>query len=51
MSWLACGCYDKSFILQKTASAVVILIQMERKGSLSEKIVKDVAEVMLFNSF
>jgi hypothetical protein len=52
MSWLACGCYDKLFIClqkknfcKKTAFVFVILIQMERKGSLFEKIAKDVEDV------
>jgi hypothetical protein len=56
MNWLSCGCFDKLFVclqqicylkksLQKTASALVILIEMERKSSLPEKIAKDVEEV------
>jgi uncharacterized membrane protein len=56
MNWLPCGCYDKLFVclqqiyylrkkLQKTASALFVLIEMERKSSLPEKIAKDVEEV------
>jgi hypothetical protein len=54
MKWLPCGCYDKLFVCwfttnllfeKKTASALVNLIEMERKSSLPEKFAKDVEEV------